>query len=562
MGKNKVIVITCGVEKEVSCSFIKGLDITIRGHNNVIKIEYPIIFENSKIQLDGQNNIITFKSSTIGYRNLEILCLANGKNKKISFGENCSCEGLSIFCHDTNSSLEIGNNVMIARDCCIQVSDSHSILDKHTHQLIDTHEHHISIGDNVWIAQGSMLLKNAKIAANSIVGTSSVVTKPFTQENIVIAGNPAKIIKKDIVWLRHSYNSVKEKHDVETIKPYDISFVVQGAVDGVWTKKTLTSIKQLFPGSFIILSTWEGQNTQDISYLCDEIIYNKDPGSLAFSQDKDIKSCFNLDRQIISTQNGLKAVKTKYAMKIRTDMIIKNTDFLDYFDKLNSFDDSYRLVEKRIISFPAYKSYTSDGKRSWDFCMHDYAYFGLTKDLLLVWDIPTMTHQEKHYWTNNKYPDITENMPDFFKTHINNKVSYQYHAEQYLCLKFFSKLKNICIDFKHMFDIRDENIGLFQKLFINNFVGLYADRLGISLPKDSDTYYNATYTSSLDFTWPEYLRLYNQYAQGQEKIPLKDTEKQQWTAGRTKKKTFRKKTFRLLSCFVPIKNWRKKIRNL
>lgn len=37
-------------------------------------------------------------------------------------------------------------------------------------------------------------------APNSVVGHSTVVAKKFTDKNVVIAGNPAKIIKTDINW--------------------------------------------------------------------------------------------------------------------------------------------------------------------------------------------------------------------------------------------------------------------------------------------------------------------------------------------------------------------------
>ena len=45
-----------------------------------------------------------------------------------------------------------------------------------------------------------ILLKGVKIEGHSIIGSGSVVTKSFGETNVVIAGNPAKIVKKDIDW--------------------------------------------------------------------------------------------------------------------------------------------------------------------------------------------------------------------------------------------------------------------------------------------------------------------------------------------------------------------------
>ena len=43
-------------------------------------------------------------------------------------------------------------------------------------------------------------LKDVNIANNSIIGFGSVVTKPFNQDNVIIAGVPAQIVKNDIYW--------------------------------------------------------------------------------------------------------------------------------------------------------------------------------------------------------------------------------------------------------------------------------------------------------------------------------------------------------------------------
>ena len=51
------------------------------------------------------------------------------------------------------------------------------------------------IGDNNWIAAGVIVLPGVVLGDNILVGAGSVVTKSFNG-NCVIAGNPAKIIRK------------------------------------------------------------------------------------------------------------------------------------------------------------------------------------------------------------------------------------------------------------------------------------------------------------------------------------------------------------------------------
>ena len=537
---NRIIVIHNGKERTAKRRDLRGLDIKLSGRNNTITIELPNSFDNSIIQMDGDNNNLYIGASHIGFRNLEILMLASGNNRKLSFGEGCSCEGLSIFHHNHNSTLTIGNNVMFARNCLIQTCDSHCIMDLKTHELLNNDETHMVLGDNIWCAQGTTILKKAMIPSNTIVGCGSTVTKPFTSENTVIAGVPAQVVRKNITWSRFSPNYIS-CIDTDKIHQCDITFVVQGAVDKTWTPRCLKSIRAHFPMSHIILSTWVGADTSAFAYLCDKIIYNKDPGGTPHFRFQVNSPTFNLDRQITSTKNGLKAVKTKYAVKIRSDMIVKNRNMLKYFDSLDKYDKKYKLFTKRIVSFAAYRPFSASGKRSWNWCMHDYGYFGLTSDLLKLWDIPLMSDTEKHYWKTthkDKYPTTSDNNECYINMWLlEHRPNYQYHAEQYILLKCFTKLKGLKIKFKHMFDFNDDDIELFKRIVANNFVPLYSNRIGISLPRDAQEY-NTAYISELDYTYPEFLALYNKYANGNAEAQNSDPEREKWKqAAKRGKKT-------------------------
>ena len=53
----------------------------------------------------------------------------------------------------------------------------------------------INIMDNVWIGFGACILKGVTIGDNSIVAAHAVVVKNVP-ENVVVAGNPARVVKK------------------------------------------------------------------------------------------------------------------------------------------------------------------------------------------------------------------------------------------------------------------------------------------------------------------------------------------------------------------------------
>lgn len=56
----------------------------------------------------------------------------------------------------------------------------------------------IEIGEECWIGMNAVLLPGVKLGPKTIVAAGAIVTKSFLDGNIVLAGSPAKIIKRNI----------------------------------------------------------------------------------------------------------------------------------------------------------------------------------------------------------------------------------------------------------------------------------------------------------------------------------------------------------------------------
>lgn len=88
--------------------------------------------------------------------------------------------------------IRIGDNAMFGPNCQL-LTPLHPLDAKERLSGLE-YGAPIMIGDNVWLGGGVTILSGVTLGDNVVVGAGSVVTKSFG-DNVVIAGNPAKIIK-------------------------------------------------------------------------------------------------------------------------------------------------------------------------------------------------------------------------------------------------------------------------------------------------------------------------------------------------------------------------------
>ena len=90
-----------------------------------------------------------------------------------------------------------GNNSTISWDCLILDTDLHRIYKDGN---IINENKPIEIGNHVWIGAKSTIFKGTKIADGSVIGAGSFCTGLLSDEKSIYAGQPAKLIKKNINW--------------------------------------------------------------------------------------------------------------------------------------------------------------------------------------------------------------------------------------------------------------------------------------------------------------------------------------------------------------------------
>ena len=91
------------------------------------------------------------------------------------------------------NKIYIGDNSIFAPGVKI-ISANHQKGDFLKHdKTVDS----IRIGKNCWIGANAVILPGVQLGDNVIVGAGSVVTKSF-DDNVIIAGNPARVIKSTL----------------------------------------------------------------------------------------------------------------------------------------------------------------------------------------------------------------------------------------------------------------------------------------------------------------------------------------------------------------------------
>ena len=196
---NKIIVVNDGIESILTDKRIHSFNIVINGNNNIIKLHMPIVACNCDILVENDNTYIEIGSS----QNLQCLSIhaAHGMGQICKIGDGTTINGAKIKLCEQCKCL-IGSDCMLSNSISIWASDGHSVLDNLTGEILNHAKQSVVIGNHVWIGEGVRLTKRAHIHDNSICAGGAVCYKDYVESNVIIAGNPGQIVKRNINWNR------------------------------------------------------------------------------------------------------------------------------------------------------------------------------------------------------------------------------------------------------------------------------------------------------------------------------------------------------------------------
>lgn len=179
------------------------LNLTTGNDNNLCFGKNNLITENAKIWFGNSVKFIVENNNKIGgmeftFFNNSSFLMGNGN---VMFSARAEIRGHSF------TETVIGNDTLWSQEINLINGDGHSIFDIESKNKINDmktvpeNKRKIIIGNHVWIGKRAMILNGTQVKDGSVIGALSLVKKAFPN-NCIIAGNPAKVIRKNIAWTR------------------------------------------------------------------------------------------------------------------------------------------------------------------------------------------------------------------------------------------------------------------------------------------------------------------------------------------------------------------------
>lgn len=191
---------------------------SVSGDNNRIVVHSPNV--EMHLHVNGSNNTVEIGRNV---RSSKLFVYignhVKAHNVRVEIGDNSSFEpDCRLYLYNSGNSLRIGKACMFSNSIVVRTGESpHLIFDDETGAYLDT-VGNVSIGDHCWIGERAYLTKRTSLPADTIVAACSVVTRAFTEEKTVVAGNPAEVRRRAVKWIRN-------RTEIPPGSPFEASFL-------------------------------------------------------------------------------------------------------------------------------------------------------------------------------------------------------------------------------------------------------------------------------------------------------------------------------------------------
>lgn len=256
-----------------------------------------------------------------------------------------------------------------------------------------------------------------------------------------------------------------------------ISVVLQGPVHGKpgdpperqLTRQCVEAVRKLWPAGEVILSTWRGADATGLGV--DRVVENDDPGATPIN-DGQLKAVFNnLNRQIVSTQGGLAQATRPFALKLRTDCLLRRAPDFAALDRAPRAA-AWRIFGAPILTLNLHTCHPL--RRPVLGFVSDIFHAGRLADVRLLWSVPLVSE-----------PAFTRAIDPQRRPPVNAFPEGDYlmrcAPEQYLGEQLVQR-KQPAFRLAHISDADPARLETWLHVLANNFVIQPPAAIGLELP--------------------------------------------------------------------------------
>ncbi|TCW78830.1 hypothetical protein C5O80_31605 [Burkholderia sp. SRS-46] len=232
----------------------------------------------------------------------------------------------------------------------------------------------------------------------------------------------------------------------------DITLVFQGPRHAS-LRENVERAREVLPGAALVIGSTDPLIKGVVEGV--QVALVQDPGELPAYRRGRNKPANNVNRQIVSSRAGLAQVKTRYAVKIRTDCSIQERGFIDLYERIaRESGNSTRLLASSIYTLHP------EGIEALPFHVSDWFFFGETSALSEYFDVPLMSKQDASWYATESH-DIGTN-------HFARRYRSRWSPEQYIAIENARKAGYVVPT--HLGDTCVEVIDSYVRFLVEKFV--------------------------------------------------------------------------------------------
>lgn len=165
-----------------------------------------ISLQNTNVYFSGKNNSIHL-TGLQGVSRLDVACI---DRSKISLKSPQTIRGMTVL-SSNGGSISFGAGCLVSRDVIVYASNAHGVYD--VSDGSKRFKNSVGIGERVWLGQGARVLAGAEVNNGSVIGSYSVLAGKIPN-NCAAAGNPCRVVRRDIFWTNQTTEDDRNYYDM------------------------------------------------------------------------------------------------------------------------------------------------------------------------------------------------------------------------------------------------------------------------------------------------------------------------------------------------------------